>query len=408
MLLLYYQKIKKRWLFMYLVYNKIDTVVNKFRDYFSNFCNSKTLLNFLPEFFCSLIDAESTTTSKISLSLFNSINDSINLDSHSKRIYRFLHNSKYNIHSLFDAIVIDVLSRFKLSHSDRNIHISFDHMYDKCNFTVLMFTLRIGKQGVPIYFEVFKGSDKEGHGDAFKNKNIKKGILYCHKLIKSVIPDAHIIFLADRWFGNLFPLMQYIDSLGDIFVFRCKQNLKVFYQKYPENHKIWIPITELPHLVHASKLYTNLEFTRKKYVFNLAYCKSKDHKEAWLLITNGNPKVAKAHYGYRFGSIEFLFKSQKTNGFYLEECGIKKIHAFRNLYALICIANIYLTCLGTDVSKNSRCYKNIGIVITRKNSKTNNRYRVISRFRTGLILFKMAINCKRRFRLPITFTLYDT
>ena len=86
---------------MYLVYNKIDTVVNKFRDYFSNFCNSKTLLNFLPEFFCSLIDAESTTTSKISLSLFNSINDSINLDSHSKRIYRFLHNSKYNIHSLF-------------------------------------------------------------------------------------------------------------------------------------------------------------------------------------------------------------------------------------------------------------------------------------------------------------------
>ena len=51
--------------------------------------------------------------------------------------------------------------------------------------------------------------------------------------------------------------MQYIDSLGDIFVFRCKQNLKVFYQKYPENHKIWISITELPHLVHASKLYTN-------------------------------------------------------------------------------------------------------------------------------------------------------
>ena len=112
---------------MYLVYNKIDTVVNKFCDYFSNFCNSKTLLNFLPEFFCSLIDAESTTTSKISLSLFNSINDSINLDSHSKRIYRFLHNSKYNIHSLFDAIVIDVLSRFKLSHSDTIIFYLFSY-----------------------------------------------------------------------------------------------------------------------------------------------------------------------------------------------------------------------------------------------------------------------------------------
>lgn len=51
--------------------------------------------------------------------------------------------------------------------------------------------------------------------------------------------------------------------------------------------------------------------------------------------------------------------------------GIKKIHAFENLYSLICITNLYLTCLGTDISKNSSCYKNLGLTITRK-SKTNN------------------------------------
>ena len=393
---------------MFTVNNKFSDVANDFRVFFSNFKSYKTLLNFFPEFFCSLMNAESITSSKIALSLFDNFNSSIFLDSHSKRIYLFLHNPHYNIHSIFDAIVIDVLSRFKLSHSDKNIHISFDHMFDKTNFTILMFTLRIGKQGVPIYFKVFNGSDKPYHGEAFKSKNIKNGILYCHNLIKSIIPDANIIFLADRWFGNLFPLMNYIKSLGDTFVFRCKQNLKVFYQKYPENHKVWMPISELPHLVHASKLYTNLEFTRKKYIFNLAYCKNKDHKESWLLITNGNPKLAKIYYGYRFGSIEFLFKSQKTNGFYLEECGIKKLHAFDNLYSLVCISNLYLTCLGTDISKNSKCYKNLGITITHRNSKTNNTYRVISRFRSGLMLFKMAVNSTKKFRLPVTFTLYDT
>lgn len=202
--------------------------------------------------------------------------------------------------------------------------------------------------------------------------------------------------------------MNYIKSLGDTFVFRCKQNLKVFYQKYPENHKVWMPISELPHLVHASKLYTNLEFTKNKYIFNLAYCKSKDHKESWLLITNGNPKLAKMYYGYRFVSVEFLFKSQKTNGFYLEESGIKNLHAFDNLYSLVCIANLYLTCLGTDISKKPRCYKDLGITITRRNTKTNNTYRVISRFRSGLMLFKMAVNSTKKFRLPITFTLYLT
>ena len=202
--------------------------------------------------------------------------------------------------------------------------------------------------------------------------------------------------------------MRYIDSLNDTFVFRCKQNLKVFYQKYPEKHKIWIPIIELPHHIHNSKIYTNLEFTKNRYVYNLAYCKSQGHKEAWLLITNGNPKLAKVHYGYRFGSIEFLFKAQKPNGFYLEECGIKKLHAFRNLYSLICIINLYLTCLGSDISKNSKSYKNIGFIITKNLPNKKYKYRVVSRFRAGLTLFKMAINCHRYFRLPTTFTLYDS
>ena len=390
------------------VYNNFDSIVNSFRNFFRNFSNSKTLLNVIPNLFCSIINSESITTSKIALDLFNTFNDFIRLDSHSKRIYRFLHNPNYNIHNIFNNIVSDVIFRYKLAHNDNNIHISFDHMFVKNNFTILMFTLRIGKQGIPIYFEVFNGPNNGYHGDAFKLVNIKKGILHCHNLIKNFIPNANIIFLADRWFGNLFPLMKYIDSIGDTFVFRCKQNLKVFYQKYPEKHKIWIPIIELPHHVNNSVLYTNLEFTRNKYVYNLAYCKSKGHKESWLLITNGNPKLAKARYGYRFGSIEFLFKAQKTNGFYLEECGIKRLHAFRNLYSLICIINIYLTCLGSDISKNSKSYKNIGFVITKINYKTNNIYRVISRFRAGLTLFKMAINCHRYFRLPTTFTLYDS
>lgn len=390
------------------VYNNLEDVVNSFRNFFSNFSSSKTLLNFIPHLFCSIINSESITTSKVALDLFNSFNDSIRLDSHSKRIFRFFHNPNYNIRNIFNKIVFDVLSRYKLSHDDNNLHISFDHMFVKNNFTILMFTLRVGKQGIPIYFEAFNGSNNGYHGDAFKLVNIKKGILYCHNLIKNFIPNANIIFLADRWFGNLFPLMRYIDSLNDTFVFRCKQNLKVFYQKYPEKHKIWIPIIELPHHIHNSKIYTNLEFTKNRYVYNLAYCKSQGHKEAWLLITNGNPKLAKVHYGYRFGSIEFLFKAQKTNGFYLEECGIKKLHAFRNLYSLICIINLYLTCLGSDISKNSKSYKNIGFIITKNLPNKKYKYRVVSRFRAGLTLFKMAINCHRYFRLPTTFTLYDS
>lgn len=45
----------------------------------------------------------------------------------------------------------------------------------------------------------------------------------------------------------------------------------------------------------------------------------KDEISPWILITNGNPKFAIKDYGYRFGAIEFLFKSQKSNGFFLKK-----------------------------------------------------------------------------------------
>ena len=202
--------------------------------------------------------------------------------------------------------------------------------------------------------------------------------------------------------------MDYINFLGDKFVMRCKNNMLVFYKPKKENHKVWMNILDLPHYVHHSALYRNLEFTRYKYVYNLAYCMSKNHKEAWLLITNYDPRKAKAFYGYRFGSIEFLFKFQKSNGFYLEKTGIKSLHAFDNLYSLVCIACFYLTCLGSDISSNPRCYKNLGITITKKCNNSSKRYRCISRFRTGLQLFHMAFNTVKYFRLPTSFKLYDT
>lgn len=390
------------------LYDNYYTFVNNFRSFFSNFSNKKTFLNFLPNFLFGMINSESITLSEVALSIVP-LHDDILLDSIEKRCSRFLNNPNFNVHPIFDSVINDVFSRFKSSHPEINrFFISFDHMFVEEKHTVLMFSLRIGKQGVPLYFKVFPGKHEKNHGDAFKSKNINAGILYCHNLIKFYFPNAEIIFLADRWFGNLFNLMKYIDDLGDIFVFRTKKNMKVYFFDKKEGHKIWIPVDKLPHYVHRSELYYDLEFTYSKYIYNLAYCQSKNHKESWLLITNGKPKMAKTFYGYRFGSIEFIFKSQKTNGFYMEETRILNPHAFENLYSLICIANLYLTCLGTEITKNNSCYKHLGFRVTRVNSKTNNHYRAKSRFRSGIILFKLALNSSKYYRIPFSFTLYDT
>ena len=64
----------------------------------------------------------------------------------------------------------------------------------------------------------------------------------------------------------------------------------------------------------------------------------------------------------------------------------------------------FLTVLGTEYSKNPKCYRNEKIV-THKVYKGKGK--VMSLFKTGLTLFHRAINSTKYIRLPIGFILYD-
>lgn len=63
-------------------------------------------------------------------------------------------------------------------------------MYTEHRYTTLMFSLRIVKQCIPIYFKTYEFGDKE----AFKYETFIDGINFCHNLIKKYYPEAKIIF----------------------------------------------------------------------------------------------------------------------------------------------------------------------------------------------------------------------
>ena len=75
-------------------------------------------------------------------------------------------------------------------------------MYCKDKFTIFLLSLRIGKQGFPLWFRCFKGVD---NSEAFKISLINQGISYVHSLFND--KKCNLIFLADRWF-NFREIMQ--------------------------------------------------------------------------------------------------------------------------------------------------------------------------------------------------------
>ena len=76
------------------------------------------------------------------------------------------------------------------------------------------------------------------------------------------------------------------------------------------------------------------------------------------------------------------------------------------MYTMACTVVLFLTILGTEYSKNSKCYRNEKIV-THKIYKNKGKIRVMSLFKTGLTLFHRSINSTKYIRLPIRFILYD-
>ena len=128
-------------------------------------------------------------------------------------------------------------------------------------------------------------------------------------------------------------------------------------------------------------------------------------KELWIIATNGDPKRAIKDYGYRFGAIETIFKSQKSNGFYLENTVNCTLEYFTCMYTMACLATLFLTLIGSDYTKNSKSYKNVKITTHKKSN--NVKTRISSLFNTDLTLFNLAFESSRYIRIPYSFTLYD-
>lgn len=75
------------------------------------------------------------------------------------------------------------------------------------------------------------------------------------------------------------------------------------------------------------------------------------------------------------------------------------------MFSCICFSILWLTILGSDFAKNTKCYKIIRIDCVRKYK--NGAKRIMSLFKTGLALFNIAFNSIKYIRLPYNFKLYD-
>lgn len=382
------------------VYNTQEEIATNLKNFllecFGNI--RKTQLKIIPYIVIGMILAESVVASDIAKNLKGDFS-LVQHDSVIRRIKRFFTNKLFNPYDFYDKIIRFVISKYKVKHNDKRIHIIFDHMFSHDNYTIFMISLRVGKQGIPLWFRCFKGKDDP---NAFDENTLKDGITYVSSLFSD---DDDLIFLADRWFNSI-SLLEHIASLGRTYTVRLKGNIRCFVYNKKEKHSIWKTTSDL--FAHESKstFYKDILITNNEFKTNIVLSKKKGVKEPWIIVTNGDLNRAIKDYGYRFGGIECIFKTQKSNGLYMESTVKADIKYFTSMYTIACFTTLFLTIFGSDFTKNSKCYRNVKITT----HKTSNgiRKRVMSLFNVGLTLFNCAFNSSKYIRIPFSFTLYDT
>lgn len=380
------------------LYYTQDKISTNFKNFFKSvFPISKPHLKVISFLLLGMICAESVVSSDIARKLKDDFS-LVHLDSIERRFRRFFSSFSSIAYSFYNSIIKHIISKFCVKHSDNKIHISFDHMFCKDRFTILLFSLRIGRQGIPLWFRCFKGKHVS---EAYSLDLIKSGISYCANLFKD--KNYHIIFLADRWFPHI-EILSHIQSIGCFYCIRSKSFFKVSYYN-SKNNLVTQSLRDIKPYKYHSKVLSNVFYTRKKFLTNVVISCSSNTDDVWYLVTNDDTSRAIKNYSYRFGSIESIFKSQKSNGFRLESTNTQKIEHFISLFTVMCIALVWLTIIGSDYSRNKHNYHlKIRDIQTHTKAPPSRRF---SLFNLGLTIFNRCYYNNVDFVLKFNFVLYD-
>lgn len=109
----------------------------------------KTQLNIIPYVIFGMMISESLVPSDITKHLKEEFS-LIQPESVIKRINRLFKNELFSPYYLYDQIIRYIIENYKIKHNDNKVHIVFDHMFSRDNYTVFMMTMRVGNQGIPL------------------------------------------------------------------------------------------------------------------------------------------------------------------------------------------------------------------------------------------------------------------
>ena len=136
------------------LYNTQKNLARDLAKFFKKVSNvTKPQLKIIPYIILGMIEAESVVTADVVKKLKGNFLK-VFPASTTRRLERFFNNPKFDVYEFYDEIIREVIKNYKIN--KKEIHITMDHMYCRDDFTVLVFSKRLGKQRNTIMVQKFQ------------------------------------------------------------------------------------------------------------------------------------------------------------------------------------------------------------------------------------------------------------
>lgn len=287
-----------------------------------------------------------------------------NFEAASRRLTRFLHNSRIDVDQASRQTARLIVSQLPLTGI---IRISIDWTIEGTQH-LLVASLCTGTRAIPLYWRAY-------NEDALKDRRSEYERDFVRTLICEVLASiarTRLMITADRGFASV-ELMDLLSELRVGFVIRTKGNIKVYF-----NQK-WRKLKEL-------RLQRN---ERKRSLGRLRYCERSPRRlyvtqsrkrnrkgkwSIWQLVSNRRMRAEQttSEYGRRFSCEEGFRDGKRVLGF--AEARIGCIKAWARMFLIVAVAMLVLFGIGSYlIGKRKAFRKQLRRVMSRRRERAELR-----------------------------------
>jgi len=138
------------------VYNTQGDIANNLGDFFNSiYTLTKPQTKILHYIIEGMLESESVVTHDIIKKLkgdFSLVKNEYN----QRRLRRFFNSDNFDIYMFYDAIIKYVITNYRKKYADKRLNISIDHTFCKDKYSIISFSMRIGRQAIPIWWRCLK------------------------------------------------------------------------------------------------------------------------------------------------------------------------------------------------------------------------------------------------------------